>query len=610
MSVSLISSWVILNIMIIIYNLTKNQSKHWLERILEMNLCLVYISLALELLFTGISINIAAATNVVKVKGLIVPDDVDDTDFFGSSIATNGNFTIIGSPWDDSRSGSAYIYDYNSMEFTKITANDGASGDNFGQSVAILDNFAVVGAYLDDSWSGSAYIFQYSTETATWNQMAKLTASDAASYDLFGASVGIAKYNDYYNVIIGLDGGDKAYIFRYSSSNGSWNQHTVLISNDVEYDDIFGNSVAIYDKFAIVGAPYDDDLGTKSGSAYIFKYEESNDSWNQFTKLTASDGTNTDQFGWSVAIYNDTTIIGAAKHDHNEISNSGGAYIFKYVYNETNESWIEIAKLTASDADSGDRFGYQVDIYGDLVIVASLDEGGYVFEYNYINDTWDEIVKIVPPNVGATCVSINGNFVAIGSNSDDMYLGNIDDLKNPPVKVKVNYNYETSLQIVGIDINNTDYFSDSINECNTNDIFPNIVSYPLPINGCYSITFYDCDDSVVNDRTDNHGGYEIEVYNILAGLGGYYFDSETRIICTNDIYNHISFCITPQFCSNNQKLWTHDESDTKMTSYQSMVNSTLTFNQNTTNDIYMTCSGDYSCYNDIFKVCCVFCYFF
>ena len=601
---------------IVVFNLIANQLifKHGLNVILKMksNLGWLYV-------YISISITIVVeATNIARIDGISASDVLEDGDF-GSSIATNGNFTIIGSRDDSGNdAGSAYIYDHNSMQFSQITSNDGESLDYFGASVAILDNIVVVGAYWDDdagSSSGSAYIFQYNVEMGTWNQSAKFTPSDGDEGDGFGNSVRIENYDNYYRVIVGTFSAEKAYIFRYNSSNGEWNQHAILAAKDGQAFDDFGASVAVDEQFAIVGANYDDDTGYNSGSAYIFRYEDSNDSWNQFAKLTASDCIYNDRFGTSVAIHNNVTIIGAPLHNLNGITEAGSAYIFKY--NQTNESWIQVAKLTASDANSDANFGSEVDIYGDLVIVgASSDIGAYIFKYNLMNDTWDEITKIVGINSlsPSESVSIYDNFFAIASSLDDtVYIGNVYDLKNKAITVKVNYNYKTSMEIVRIDINNTDYFSDSIDECNNfnYEIFNgSIISYPLPVNGCYSITFRDCDDSVVNDRTDNHGGYEIEVYNILAGLGGYYFDSETRIICTNDIYNHISFCITPQFCSNNQKLWTHDESDTKMTSYQSMVNSTLTFNQNTTNDIYMTCSGDYSCYNDIFKVCCVFCYFF
>ena len=70
---------------------------------------------------------------------------------------------------------------------TKITASDGAASDYFGISVAVGSGRIVVGAHFDDdngSDSGSAYIFDLDG-----NQLTKITASDGAANDLFGYSV-------------------------------------------------------------------------------------------------------------------------------------------------------------------------------------------------------------------------------------------------------------------------------------------------------------------------------------------------------------------------------------------------------------------------------------
>ena len=70
----------------------------------------------------------------------------------------------------------------------------------------------------------------------------------------------------------------------------------------------------------------DDDNGYKSGSAYIFKRNGS--TWNQQQKLTASDGASSDQFGESVSLYDDYALISAYYDDDNGFD-SGSAYIFK-----------------------------------------------------------------------------------------------------------------------------------------------------------------------------------------------------------------------------------------------------------------------------------------
>ena len=107
--------------------------------------------------------------------------------------------------------------------------------------------------------------------------------------------------------------------------------------------DHFGKFVCISGEYAVVGAKYDDDNGTASGSAYIFKLDGA--SWVQYQKLTASDGAAGDSFGCSVSIGGDYAIVGAVL-DADNGTDSGSAYIFKRL----GTSWIEQQKLTASDA--------------------------------------------------------------------------------------------------------------------------------------------------------------------------------------------------------------------------------------------------------------------
>ena len=165
---------------------------------------------------------------------------------------------------------------------------------------------------------------QFDVENAT--QQAKLTASDANSYDLFGNSVGI--HGDY--CIVGAYGNDdssktsgSAYIFTRSGT--TWSQQTKLLANDAAQSDWFGYSVGIHGDYCIVGAYGDDDGGTNSGGAYIFV--RNGTSWSQQAKLTASDAAAYDYFGWSVGIHGDYCIVAAYSNDDNA-GNSGSCVYF------------------------------------------------------------------------------------------------------------------------------------------------------------------------------------------------------------------------------------------------------------------------------------------
>ena len=190
-------------------------------------------------------------------------------DNFGYSVAISGNTAVIGAPYDNENgigSGCAYIFDTaTGVQVAKLLAGDGGFNENFGYSVAISGNTAVIGAPYDNEngiGSGCAYIF----DTTTGVQVAKLLADDGEIDDNFGLSVAIsgntavvgAPYGN------GIDSGS-AYIF--DATTGV--QLVKLLASDGAYDDRFGWSVDISGGTFIVGAPYDDDIGQDTGSAYL-----------------------------------------------------------------------------------------------------------------------------------------------------------------------------------------------------------------------------------------------------------------------------------------------------------------------------------------------------
>ena len=296
---------------------------------------------------------------VEEVK--LLASDGADGDNFGMSVSISGdgNTAIVGAHGDDNYRGSAYIYtrtDDGWTEEVKLLASDGVGFDNFGRSVSISSdgNTAIVGARLDynenDDNAGSAYI--YTRTDDGWTEEAKLLASDGTVNDQFGYSVFIS--GDGNTVIVGAIGDDNekgtnagsAYI--YTRSGDVWIEQAKLIASDGAGDDDFGWSVSTLleidsitgDSFGwslsitddgntvIVGTYIDDIHGDRTGGAYI--YNRSNGTWSQKVKLLASDGSNGDMFGSSVAISGDgsTAIVGAHFH-HNENGDvAGSVYIF------------------------------------------------------------------------------------------------------------------------------------------------------------------------------------------------------------------------------------------------------------------------------------------
>jgi hypothetical protein len=164
-----------------------------------------------------------------------------------------------------------------------------------------------------------------------------------------------------------------------------------LPASDGANSDEYGFSVDVADDVAIVGAPYHDALGQDAGAAYICRSTAG--AWQEEKKLLPPDGTAGDQFGYAVAISGDFAVVGAYNH-----TGHGAAY----VYRSDGSTWSYHQTLEPSDLGFGDSFGWDVDISGDVMLVgANLHHNYagavYVFRYNGAN--WTQEQKI---NASAT----------------------------------------------------------------------------------------------------------------------------------------------------------------------------------------------------------------
>ena len=376
------------------------------------------------------------------VQKVTASDGAEYADF-GHSVSISGDLMVAGAlyaridsgPASGSQTGSAYIFeqagDGTWSEVAQLFASDAWSSDFFGRSVSISGDLVVVGASGNDdngTSSGSAYIFEQDGK-GTWSEVAKLTASDAVAGAIFGYSVSIS--GDL--VVVGASGNDdngissgSAYIYE-RDGNGAWSEVAKLNASDGNQADLFGSGVSISGDTVVVGSYLDDDNGFDSGSAYI--YERAGDgTWPEVAKLTASDPDEYDEFGFSVSISGDRVVVGADYDDDNG-SASGSAYIFE---RNGKGTWSEVAKLTASDAAVSDRFGGSVAISGDLVLVgARLDDdngwsnsgSAYVYERDG-KGTWSEMAKLTASDGAENdwfgySVSISDNQAVIGSKFDN-----------------------------------------------------------------------------------------------------------------------------------------------------------------------------------------------
>lgn len=296
-------------------------------------------------------------------------------DYFGNSVAMSGSTVVVGVAehrvGSNPAQGAAYVFTENGGTWSQqaeLTASDGTAGDGFGQSVAVSGSTVVVGAPWRTVGSnlqqGAAYVFGESG--GTWSQQAELRASDGAPYDLFGSSVavsgGAAAVGAWDRTVDSQTAQGAAYVF--AESGGTWSEQAELTASDGAADDLFGWSIAISGSTTVVGA-YQHKVGSNlyQGAAYVFA--ENGGMWSQQAELTASDGAEGDEFGWSVAV-SSNTAVGAAPG-----GNSNNPRGMAYVFVQSGGTWSQQAELTASDGAANDEFGYSVAVSGSTAVVGA-----------------------------------------------------------------------------------------------------------------------------------------------------------------------------------------------------------------------------------------------
>ncbi|RNC82747.1 MAG: hypothetical protein ED559_13535 [Phycisphaera sp.] len=296
-------------------------------------------------------------TRVLK----ITPDDIEEGDHFGWSIAADSQYLAAGAVFDDdngSSSGSVFLFSTQSSDsLGKLTPNDGAMDDRFGYSVDIDGGVVVVGAIGDDdggSDSGSAYLFN----AATGVQLHKLVPQDASANIEFGYSVAISGGL----VAVGTRSDDNpgdvsgaVYVFDVSTGQ----QLHRMTPDDAQPGDEFGAVVDIFGDHVAVSAFGDGSDGLGGGSVYLFDAVTGN----QAMKLVSSDASPGDLLGSSLALTRTKVLAGAALDD-DQGSDSGSAYLFNLApdcFADTNHdgllsptdftAWIGAYNLSGPDCD-------------------------------------------------------------------------------------------------------------------------------------------------------------------------------------------------------------------------------------------------------------------
>jgi hypothetical protein len=201
---------------------------------------------------------------------------------------------------------------------------------------------------------------------SSWaTEIKTLTASDAAFLDFFGTKLVCSA--DGSIIVVGVpsedgtggSGAEEGKVYVYSGS--SWATETMLTPAVRFFNQNFGTGIACSTDGSIIVAGDETIFTVSSGTATVF----TGSSWATRTTLTASDTTSTNNFGAAVALSADGSILA--------VGASGGlvaAQPWGKVYVDTGSSWATETILTASDAANNDEFGRSVALSADGSILA------------------------------------------------------------------------------------------------------------------------------------------------------------------------------------------------------------------------------------------------
>ncbi|WP_407333432.1 FG-GAP repeat protein [Enterovibrio sp. 27052020O] len=432
-------------------------------------------------------ISISDATLIAAI-GYLKASNIDANDVFGSAIALSkdGKTLAVSAPLEDSSSetiqidnsavdaGVVYVFHYQNgtwgtPDYVKAFNID--AGDVFGFSLSLSSDGTVlaVGSLNESSAnvstpsdnaagaSGAVYVYRYTS--GAWSTPDYLKASDITAGDNFGRAVALS--GNGLTLAVGVPAEDSGtsspsdnsqadagavYVFRYSGS--VWGSPDYLKATDIDADDAFGVSVALSEdgNRLAVGAPNDDsnsvptdDSGLNVGAVYVFDYLGS--AWSTPDFLKASNMSDSDQFGFNIALSSDgnTLAVGVPNEDSSSATtpdDSASAAGATYVYRYSGGSWSAPDYIKASNIEAGDEFGTWVSLNSDGTVLAvgaknedssgtsdnndSLNSGA-VYIYRYESNTWGTPSFIKASNVDAG--DLFGSSLQLSNDGNSLFVG-------------------------------------------------------------------------------------------------------------------------------------------------------------------------------------------
>jgi hypothetical protein len=284
--------------------------------------------------------------------------------FFGQSVSLSGTRALVGAQNNDLgavNSGAAYLFDATTGSLVRTFLNPTPTlFGNFGQSVAISGNRALISAIGNKAGAttsaGAAYLF----DTDTGALLQTFPNPTPARSDQYGISVALsgtmaligAQFDD-----TGASNAGAAYLF--DTTTGTL-LHTFLNPTPA-VNDTFGAAVALSATKALIGSMQDDTSNFNAGAAYLYDAATGDLLQTLLVPTLAGDG---EFLGQSVALSDDFALLGAG-FDNTAHPEAGGAYLFDA------DTGALLQEIFDPEPAGGDGFGSAVALDGSEALIGA-----------------------------------------------------------------------------------------------------------------------------------------------------------------------------------------------------------------------------------------------
>lgn len=292
---------------------------------------------------------------------------------------------------------------------------------------------------------------------------------DGMAEDWFGTAVAVAGdtavIGAYRHAHQGVPGAGVAYVFARVS--GQWQRQTSLHASSTGLDDFFGYSVAIDDDTIIVGAPgRKGPSGDRTGAAYVFT--RSGQTWSEQAILRANNSDAGDSVGSSVALQGDHAFVGAFAGDSGAIAQAG----FVHVFLRSKGNWQQQASLSAPDAGAGDGFGWAIALSGNSVLIGApfadrsgQSDAGAAYVFTEQTEGYSHQATLVASDPGSDdlfgmAVALYADTALVGAPADDTAVG--VDSGSAYVFLRSSGNWTRDPKLIASDGEATDFFGFSV----------------------------------------------------------------------------------------------------------------------------------------------------